>query len=98
MRGYWGDPETTDKVLRPGPLPGEKVLYTGDLFKTDEQGFLYFVGRKDDMIKTRGERVSPKEVKMPFMGLRNWQVAVIRFQTISGSSNKGFVVPRNGLF
>ena len=39
------------------------MLYTGDLFRTDEEGFLYFVGRKDDIIKTRGEKVSPKEVE-----------------------------------
>ncbi len=63
MSGYWEDPEATDRVLRPGPLPGEKVLYTGDLFKTDEEGYLYFVSRKDDIIKTRGEKVSPKEVE-----------------------------------
>jgi len=63
MRGYWELPEETDRVLKPGPLPGEKVLYTGDLFWTDEEGFLYFVGRKDDIIKTRGEKVSPKEVE-----------------------------------
>lgn len=39
------------------------MLYTGDLFQTDEEGFLYFVGRKDDIIKTRGEKVAPKEVE-----------------------------------
>jgi acyl-coenzyme A synthetase/AMP-(fatty) acid ligase len=39
------------------------VLHTGDLFCTDEDGFLYFVGRKDDIIKSRGEKVSPKEVE-----------------------------------
>ena len=39
------------------------MLYTGDLFRTDEEGFLYFVGRKDDIIKTRGEKVAPKEVE-----------------------------------
>ena len=63
MKGYWEAPEATNKVLRPGLLPGEFVLYTGDLFKTDEDGFLYFVARKDDIIKTRGEKVSPKEVE-----------------------------------
>ncbi|HKW62487.1 MAG TPA: AMP-binding protein [Candidatus Acidoferrum sp.] len=63
MKGYWEAPEATDKVLRPGPLPGEFVLYTGDLFRADEEGFLYFVARKDDIIKTRGEKVSPKEVE-----------------------------------
>jgi acyl-CoA synthetase (AMP-forming)/AMP-acid ligase II len=63
MKGYWENPEATDRALRPGPFPWEKVLHTGDLFRTDEGGFLYFVGRKDDIIKTRGEKVSPKEVE-----------------------------------
>ena len=63
MKGYWELPEETDKVLRPGPFPGEKVLYTGDLFRTDDEGYLYMVGRKDDIIKTRGEKVSPREVE-----------------------------------
>ena len=63
MRGYWKSPEDTERVLKPGPFPGEKVLYTGDLFKMDDEGYLYFVARKDDLIKTRGERVSPKEVE-----------------------------------
>jgi amino acid adenylation domain-containing protein len=63
MKGYWEQPEETEKVLRPGPLPGERVLYSGDLFRMDEEGYLYFIGRKDDIIKTRGEKVSPKEVE-----------------------------------
>lgn len=69
MRGYWNDPRGTAQKLRPGPYPGERVLYTGDLFRTDEDGFLYFVARKDDMIKTRGEKVSPKEVEAWLYGL-----------------------------
>jgi acyl-CoA synthetase (AMP-forming)/AMP-acid ligase II len=63
MKGYWQDAAATDRALKPGALPGEKVLYTGDLFRTDADGFLYFVGRKDDIIKSRGEKVSPKEVE-----------------------------------
>ena len=63
MKGYWNLPEETENVYRPGPIPGEKVLFTGDLFKMDEEGFLYFVARKDDMIKVGGERVSPKEIE-----------------------------------
>jgi long-chain acyl-CoA synthetase len=63
MKGYWGDPQATERALRPGPFPWEKVLYTGDLFRTDEEGYLYFVARKDDIIKSRGEKVSPKEVE-----------------------------------
>ena len=63
MKGYWENPEATDKALKRGPLPWEKVLHTGDLFRADADGFLYFVARKDDIIKTRGEKVSPKEVE-----------------------------------
>ncbi len=63
MRGYWEMPEATDAVLRPGPLPGERVLYTGDLFHADDEGYLYFVGRRDDIIKSRGEKVAPREVE-----------------------------------
>lgn len=63
MKGYWELPEETAKMLRPGQYPWELVLYTGDLFRMDEEGFLYFVGRRDDIIKTRGEKVSPKEVE-----------------------------------
>ncbi|ACP23366.1 long chain acyl-CoA synthetase (plasmid) [Sinorhizobium fredii NGR234] len=63
MQGYWRNEAATERMLRPGPNPWEKVLYTGDLFRTDAEGFLYFVGRKDDIIKTRGEKVAPKEVE-----------------------------------
>ena len=63
MRGYWKDPDLTAKVFRSTPSFNEKVLYTGDFFKQDENGFLYFLGRKDDIIKTQGERVSPKEIE-----------------------------------
>ncbi|MBN2021977.1 MAG: acyl--CoA ligase [Pirellulales bacterium] len=64
MRGYWGMPEATAAALRPGPLgDGRSVLHTGDLFRADEEGFLYFIGRTDDVIKSRGEKVSPREVE-----------------------------------
>jgi long-chain acyl-CoA synthetase len=63
MKGYWNLPEETARALRPGPYPGERVLYSGDLFQKDEEGFLYFLGRKDDIIKTAGHMVSPKEVE-----------------------------------
>jgi long-chain acyl-CoA synthetase len=63
MQGYWRNETATAQMLRLGPDPWEKRLHTGDLFRTDEDGFLYFVGRKDDIIKTRGEKVAPKEVE-----------------------------------
>ncbi len=63
MAGYWQLPEETARKLRPGRLPGERVLYTGDLFRRDGDGYYYFVGRQDDIIKSRGEKVSPREVE-----------------------------------
>jgi long-chain acyl-CoA synthetase len=63
MKGYWENPAETAERLKPGPLPGEMQLHTGDLFRSDEEGYLYFVGRRDDIIKTRGEKVAPREVE-----------------------------------
>lgn len=63
MRGYWENPQATSERLRPGPEAGELVLYTGDLGRLDDDGYLYFVGRMDDMIKSGGEKVSPKEIE-----------------------------------
>lgn len=68
-RGYWNDPEKTAQVFRKNPLLSgqahlnEVVVYSGDLVKKDEDGFLYYVSRKDEMIKTMGYRVSPTEVE-----------------------------------
>jgi long-chain acyl-CoA synthetase len=63
MRGYLNDAESTAARFRPGRVVGERVCYTGDLFRADAEGYLYFVGRKDDIIKSRGEKVSPEEVE-----------------------------------
>jgi amino acid adenylation domain-containing protein len=63
MAGYWRRPEETDRRLRPGPDPEELVLYTGDLCRLDEDGYLYFISRTDDVIKARGQKVAPAEVE-----------------------------------
>ncbi len=63
MQGYWNKPTKTAEKLRPGIYPGEKVLYTGDHFSFDQEGYLYFEGRMDHMINSRGIKVSPKEVE-----------------------------------
>lgn len=77
MKGYWENPEATEKALRPGLYPWERVLYTGDLFRTDEDGYLYFVGRQDDIIKSRGEKVAPKEVESVLYALAGVREAVV---------------------
>ncbi len=98
MRGYWEKPEETAKKLRPGPLPGELVLYTGDLCRLDEEGYLYFVGRMDDIIKTRGEKVAPKEVENAIVDLPGVrEVAVVGVpDEVLGQAVKAFVVLEPG--
>jgi acyl-CoA synthetase (AMP-forming)/AMP-acid ligase II len=63
MQGYWRDPERTAERMRPGRWPWEPVIATGDLFRRDDQGFLHWVGRTDDLIKCRGEKVYPREIE-----------------------------------
>lgn len=77
MKEYWENEEATARVLKPGPFPWEKVLYTGDLFRMDSDGFLYFVARKDDIIKSRGEKISPKEVETVLYALPGVREAAI---------------------
>ena len=67
--GYWNDPEKTAERFKPAPgqpaglpLP-EIAVWSGDTVRMDEEGFLYFVSRRDEMIKTSGYRVSPTEVE-----------------------------------
>ena len=69
--GYWNDPVKTAERFRPLPadtavrelaLP-EIAVFSGDTVRRDDEGFLYFVGRRDEMIKTSGYRVSPTEVE-----------------------------------
>ena len=94
MRGYWEKPEQTAKKLRPGPLPGELVLHTGDYCKLDDEGYLYFVGRMDDIIKSRGEKVAPKEVETVLVDIPGVkEAAVIGVpDEILGEAIKAFVV------
>jgi acyl-CoA ligase (AMP-forming) (exosortase A-associated) len=68
-KGYWNHPEKTAEVFRPNPLLDpenrhlETVVFSGDIVKKDDEGFIYYVGRRDAMIKTKGYRVSPTEVE-----------------------------------
>ena len=77
MLGYWNQPELSAQMLKPGRLPGERILCSGDFFKMDEDGCLYFVGRSDDIIKTRGEKVSPVEVENCLHGIPGVREAAV---------------------
>ena len=102
--GYWGQPELTNRVLRPNPLlppeigDSEKVCYSGDLVRTDEEGFLYFVGRRDNQIKSSGFRVSPTEVEEALCKAGPLQDAAVIgvADEVLGQRIKAFVVPREG--
>jgi len=102
--GYWGRTEDTNRALRANPLlppqlgDCERVCYSGDLVKMDEDGFLYFVGRRDAMIKSSGFRISPSEVEEILFQTKSIQlVAVIGIpDEMLGQTIKAFVVPRNG--
>jgi amino acid adenylation domain-containing protein len=96
MPGYWKDPELTAQVFRSGKKSGQVCLYTGDLFRRDTQGYLYFVARKDDMIKTRGERVSPKEIENTLLKIEGIAEAVVIGvpDPILGQVPKAFLVKK----
>ncbi|MET8145405.1 AMP-binding protein [Sphaerisporangium sp. NPDC005288] len=63
MPGYWRNPEVTAKTFRLDPETGERRLHTGDYGHLDEDGYLYFDGRRDDMFKRKGIRMSTVEIE-----------------------------------
>jgi len=102
--GYWGNREATDRVLKPNPLlppelgDCEKVCYSGDLVRMDDDGFLYYVGRRDTMIKSSGYRISPTEVEeVLFQTGKIRQAAVIGIpDEVLGQTIKAFIVAKDG--
>jgi acyl-CoA synthetase (AMP-forming)/AMP-acid ligase II len=103
--GYWNRPEDTARALRPNPiLPPEmgdceKVCYSGDLVKTDDEGFLYFLGRRDTMIKSSGFRISPTEVEEVLFQTGKLQAAAVIGipDEVLGQVIKAFVVAKDGV-
>ena len=102
--GYWNRPEDTARALRPNPiLPPqmgdcERVCYSGDLVKTDDDGFLYFIGRRDAMIKSSGFRISPSEIEEVLFqtGKVRGAAAIGIPDEVLGQVVKVFVVPKDG--
>jgi len=90
MQGYWNDSKETQRVLRNG------LYYTGDLGKMDEEGFLFVVGRKNDMIKVGANRISAKEIEERILeDDRILETAVIGVpDEILGEAIKAFIVPK----
>lgn len=97
MSGYWNSEELSAKMLKQGNLPGERILCSHDWFKMDEDGDLYFLGRNDDIIKSRGEKVSPVEVENAIYKITAIkEVAVIGFpDAILGESIVAFITIHN---
>lgn len=98
--GYWGNEEKTKEVYRPNHFlpPGlehtERLVYSGDIVKIDEEGYLYFIGRQDHMIKCYGHRISPFEIEDVFYstGKVKLATAIGVEDPVRGQSIKVFVV------
>ena len=63
MTGYWRNEAATARKLRPIAGSPEPWMHTDDLFRIDEEGYLFFIGRRDDILKIGGHKVSPREVE-----------------------------------
>jgi acyl-CoA synthetase (AMP-forming)/AMP-acid ligase II len=103
--GYWNDPEKTAERYKPLPnregglvLP-EIAVFSGDTVRMDEDGFLYFVGRRDEMIKTSGYRVSPTEIEEVIYGMPSvGEVAVLGISDpVIGQVIVAIVTPKPGV-
>lgn len=92
--GYWNDPATSAGRFRPGSLLDELVYYTGDIFRMDEEGFFYFVGRSDEIVKIGAKKVAPMEIENALYGLNGvLEAAAIGVpDPVLGQVIKAFVV------
>lgn len=98
MLGYLNKDELTREMLKPGKLPWERVLCSNDWFEMDDEGFLYFLGRNDDIIKSRGEKVSPVEIENVIYTIPEIREAAIIGvpDDITGEAIIGFVTVYDG--
>jgi acyl-CoA synthetase (AMP-forming)/AMP-acid ligase II len=93
--GYWNAPLISAQRFRSGPLPGELVCYTGDMFRMDEAGYYYFAGRTDEIIKSGAKKIAPMEIEnVLYEHAGVLEAAVIGIpDPVLGQVIKAFVVP-----
>lgn len=98
MKGYWGKEEESRKCFVLSQFDDCSLLHTGDLFTMDEKGLFYFVSRSDDLIKTRGHRVAPKEIENVLYGMPGIrEVAVFGIpDPVAGKIIKAVIVADTG--
>lgn len=91
MKGYWNDPQETAKTIK------NRKLWTGDLAKFDEDGFIYIVDREKQFIKSGGHRISPKEIEDTIVELPEIiECAIIGVpDDVLGEAPKAYVVIKN---
>jgi long-chain acyl-CoA synthetase len=90
MKGYWNNEEDTKTVIK------DRWLYTGDLATVDEDGYIFVKGRKDDIIKYMGHRISPVEIEAAINTYEHvLESAVVGFESCEGKQIKAFVVLKN---
>jgi acyl-coenzyme A synthetase/AMP-(fatty) acid ligase len=77
MPGYWRQPELTARTFRADPITGNRRLHTGDYGSVDPDGFLYYEGRRDDMFKRRGVRMSTVEIEAAAMDIPGVRAAAV---------------------
>ena len=102
--GYWNDPVRTAERFKPAPgVPidspdPELAVYSGDTVKRDAEGYIYYIGRQDEMIKTSGYRVSPTEIEEAVFatGLVSVAAAVGLDDDLLGQSVVVFATPKPG--
>ncbi|PIE21997.1 MAG: long chain acyl-CoA synthetase [Planctomycetota bacterium] len=98
MLGYWKRPEESAQMLPEGAAADERLLCTQDRFRCDEDGDLFFVGRSDDIIKSRGEKVSPLEIEHALHRIPGVSLAAVVGvpDPILGQAIQAFVVLQPG--
>ncbi|MGW7491989.1 AMP-binding protein [Streptomyces sp. NPDC054786] len=77
MPGYWQAPELTERTFRMDQRTGQRRLHTGDYGSLDEDGYLYFDGRRDDMFKRKGIRMSTLEIEAAAMDIAEVRTAAV---------------------